>query len=44
MIGPVRKRNTNELIEFILKSSDKTIILDADGLFYFTQKLDFLNA
>lgn len=45
LIGPGlgREKSTNELIEFILKSSDKTIILDADGLFYFTQKLDFLN-
>ena len=45
LIGPGlgREKTTGELVKSILEFSNKTIILDADGLFYFSEKLNFLN-
>ena len=45
LIGPGlgREKTTGELVKSILEFSNKTIILDADGLFYFSGKLNFLN-
>ena len=45
LIGPGlgREKTTGELVKSVLEFSNKTIILDADGLFYFSEKLNFLN-
>lgn len=45
LIGPGlgREKTTGKLVKSILEFSNKTIILDADGLFYFSEKLNFLN-
>ncbi len=45
LIGPGlgREKTTGELVKSVLEFSNKTIILDADGLFYFSEKINFLN-